>query len=263
MSPEAAASAQALLWQHWRAGTVLAELPPQGRPASRADGYEIQAGFERASSKPLLGWKIAATSIAGQRHINVDGPLAGRLLAERAFGDGATLQLGANRMRVVEPEFAFVLATDLPPRDHPYELDEVMAAVARLHPALEVPDSRYADFTKVGAAQLIADNACAHEFVLGPAAPDVWRTIDLAQHAVTASVSGQPPRHGRGENVLGDPRIGLTWLTNELSGLGITLAAGAVITTGTCMTPLAVQAGSEVNSNYGVLGRVSLRFAEA
>ena len=41
-------------------------------------------------------------------------------------------------------------------------MDEVLAAVATLHPAIEVPDSRFDDFTIVGAPQLIADNACAH-----------------------------------------------------------------------------------------------------
>ncbi len=59
-------------------------------------------------------------------------------------------------------------------------LDEVLASVATLHPAIEIPDSRYVDFTAVGAAQLIADNACAHQFVLGPAASGSWRSMDLA-----------------------------------------------------------------------------------
>ena len=33
------------------------------------------------SAGNLFGWKIAATSEAGQKHINVDGPMAGRILA--------------------------------------------------------------------------------------------------------------------------------------------------------------------------------------
>ena len=43
-----------------------------------------------------------------------------------------------------------------------------MAAVAALHLGIEIPNSRYLDFTAVGAPQLIADNACADQFVLGP-----------------------------------------------------------------------------------------------
>ena len=37
---------------------------------------------------------------------------------------------------------------------------------------------------------------------------------------------------GHGKNVLGDPRVALTWLANELRGLGIPLRAGEVVTTG-------------------------------
>ena len=62
---------------------------------------------------------------------------------------------------VAEAEFAFRMAVDLPPRGRAYAVDQVLAAVATLHPAIEVPDSRYDDFTLVGAAQLIADNSCA------------------------------------------------------------------------------------------------------
>jgi len=162
---------------------------------------------------------------------------------------------------VVEPEFAFRMARDLPPRPTPYALDEVLAAVATLHPALEVPDSRYADFTKAGAAQLIADDACAHEFVLGPATTAAWRTVDLSRHRVQATVQGKLEREGVGANVLEDPRRALTWLANELSRIGVVLRAGQVVTTGTCAVPLPIAPGDEVRADYGVLGSVGLRLA--
>ena len=258
-----AAQAQAasdLVVGHWRAGTVLPALPEPLRPATRAEGYAIQARLEALSPAPLRGWKIAATSAAGQAHIGVDGPLAGRLLAEMVFPDGATVPLGANRMRVAEAEFAFRMARDLPPRAEPYTTEEVLAAVAALHTAIEVPDSRFADFATVGAAQLIADNACAHQFVLGPEAPASWRGMDLAAHRVVGRVSGQPDREGIGANVLGDPRIALTWIANELSRHGVTLGAGQVVTTGTCLVPMEIGPGCTVEADYGVLGRVGLRF---
>ena len=94
-------------------------LPRHLRPATRADGYAIQALIERASARPPSGWKIAATSAAGQQHINVDGPMAGRLLAERVLLEGTTVSLGANRMRVAEIEFVFRMARTLSPRPNP------------------------------------------------------------------------------------------------------------------------------------------------
>ena len=101
-----AEQASHLLWERWTAGRRLAGIPAEMRPASRADGYAVQAMLERRTAHPLFGWKIAATSTAGQKHINVDGPLAGRLLKERAFESGATVPFGHNHMRVAEAEFA-------------------------------------------------------------------------------------------------------------------------------------------------------------
>lgn len=257
-------AASALLVGSWKAGTVIDALPADMRPQDRAEGYAVQACLERLSADGVRGWKIAATSTAGQKHIGVDGPLAGRLLGEMVFPDGASLPFGANRMRVAEAEFAFVMGRDLTPRTMPYSQDEVMAAIAALHCGIEVPDSRFADFVTVGAPQLIADNACAHVYVLGPAAPDGWRDIDLAAHRVTGHVTSPDgrrySREGIGANVLGDPRIAMTWLVNELSHLGITLRRGQFVTTGTCLVPLEIGPGDTVLADFGTLGSVSLQF---
>lgn len=236
-------------------------LPEPVRPRTRAEGYAVQAELAGRSAHPLFGWKIAATSVAGQRHLDVDGPLAGRLFRERAFDSGATVPFGANSMRVAEAEFAFRMAADLPPRADAYTAGEVLAAVATLHPAIEIPDSRYEDFTRVGAVQLIADNACAHYFVLGPATSADWRRVDLVEHPVVATVVDRETRTGKGGNVLGDPRLALTWLVNELSGLGLTLHAGEVVTTGTCIVPLPIAPGDRLRADFGALGAVDARMA--
>ena len=257
-----------MVWDHWEHGRRMAALPQVIRPRTREEGYAIQALLADRSSASLFGWKIAATSAAGQRHIGVDGPLAGRLLHERAYPSGAIVPYGNNHMRVAEAEFAFRMGVDLLPRDREYSVDEAMDAVASLHSAIEIPDSRYDDFAKVGAAQLIADNACAHYFVLGSAAPDTWRAVDLVRHPVTGTVRKAADRgdlitrDGVGANVLGDPRIALTWLVNEVSRLGLTLRAGEVVTTGTCVTPLEIAPGDHLLMDFGELGRVEATLAQ-
>src|ERR1700683_4574624 len=140
-------------------------------------------------------------------------------------------------MQVAEPEFAFCMATDLPPRSAPYSVQRTLDAVATLHPAIEIPDSRFVDFVSAGAAQIIADNACAHLFVLGPPTSANWRALDLIEEKPLIALRGQG-YIDHGTNVRGDPRAPLAWLANELSGLGITLKAGQVVTTGTCHPPL-------------------------
>lgn len=259
-----ALAAARLLWRHWHGGTVLDALPAALRPTTRAEGYAVQALLPCASNQAVAGWKIAATSLAGQRHIGVSGPLAGRLLAGQTHDEDDRLPLRGNRMRVAEPEFAFRFSRPLRPRKRPYEKQEVLASVGSLHPAIEIPDSRYADFAHAGEAQLLADNACAGRFVLGRAALPQWRGVDLAAHAVTARVTPADTaawhRTGLGSNVLGDPLHALTWLVNELSALGVELEADAVVTTGTCMPPLAIAPGDAVLADFGSLGRVSVRF---
>ena len=112
-------AASDFLFELWRTGAVADALPADLVPASRAEAYAVQALIEKRSARPLFGWKIAATSKAGQAHIGIDGPIAGRLLAERVFADGARLTFGGNRMRVAEAEFAFRFARDLPRAPRP------------------------------------------------------------------------------------------------------------------------------------------------
>jgi 2-keto-4-pentenoate hydratase len=61
-----------------------------------------------------------------------------------------------------------------------------------------------------------------------------------------------------GANVLGDPRIALTWLVNELSRHGLTLGAGQTVITGTCIKPLPIAAGDRIAGDFGALGQVRL-----
>ena len=253
------AAASRTLHDHWRAGTKLANLGVSQRPRDRAEGYAIQAAIEGFSAARLFGWKIAATSEAGQKHINVDGPMAGRILVETVLPDGGTASMAGNEMRVAEPEFAFRMQADLPPRSAPYSVQQVLDAVGSLHPAIEIPDSRFADFVSAGAAQIIADNACAHLFVLGAATPSNWRALDLVEQKPVIELRGKQ-YVGHGRNVLGDPRIALAWLANELSQLGVTLRAGEVVTTGTCHPPLPIQSGDLFEADFGVIGKVSVRF---
>ncbi|MBM84967.1 MAG: hydratase [Rhodospirillaceae bacterium] len=261
LSDNQARAAAELIWECWHEGRTIDVLPENMRPANRNEGYAIQRHYERLSRRPIVGWKIAATSAAGQAHIGVDGPLAGRLLAERVHKSGSTIPFGHNKMAVAEPEFAFRLSRDLPPAENPYKQIEVMAAVGSLHTAIEIPNSRFNRFEEAGTAQLIADNACAHEFILGSEMPETWRYLDLAQHTVRATVEGKVTHDGVGANVLGDPCIALTWIANELSEHGIGLIAGQVITTGTCAVPLPIRQGDSVTVDYGSLGSLKVRLS--
>ena len=253
--------AAGVLWGAWSAGRRIADLPADCRPASLDEGYAIQRAAAERSGSGTIGWKIAATSKAGQAHIGVDRPLAGRLLEVKAYRDGDRIPAGSLHMGVAEAEFAFRLGRDLPAGDAPRSVDEVMDAVAALHVAIEIPDSRFDDFAAAGAPQLVADFACAEFFVLGPAAPDGWRDVDLVSHPVAFRVNGAEVSTGSGANVLGDPRIALAWLANDRAERGEPLRAGEVVTTGTCVIPAPVGPGDELEADFGPLGTVGARLS--
>ena len=61
--------------------------------------------------------------------------------------------------------------------------------------------------------------------------------------------------------MLGDFRVALTWLANELRELGLTPRTGEVVTTGTRHQPLPLQLEDELVADFGDIGQVSVKVA--
>ncbi|OJY46249.1 fumarylacetoacetate hydrolase family protein [Pseudonocardia sp. 73-21] len=256
MESDAADRLAHVLRDAWRTGRTIQDLPAALRPPTPAAGWLAQQRLADLAG-PGYGWKIAATSAAGQAHIGVDGPLPGRLCERFRFSPGDVLPSRHLHMRVVEAEFVFRMGRDVPPDAGP---DEVLEAVADLYLGVEVPDSRYVDFAASGGPALLADLACAGMFVLGPRVDD-WRGDDLPTWPTSLVVNGTVAARGSGGAVLGDPRAALVWLAAELVRLGTGLHAGDVVTTGTTTVPPAVAAGDTVRADFGAYGQVDLSFA--
>ncbi len=234
-------------------------LPAHLRPKNFEETYQIQSALVSQAGELVMGLKIAATSRAGQEHIGIDNPISGQLLASQVLAPGDTAQMKDNLMQAAEAEFVFEFASPVKPRRAPYSWQEVMTSVGHLRLGIELPDSRYRFFSKAGVTQLVADNAVAALLVLGPPAAD-WREQDLSRHAVTVKVNGEAVDQGSGANVLGDPRNVLVWLANELSGRGLGLEAGQVVTTGSAADVIAVNPGDTVVADFGDLGVAQASF---
>ena len=260
MTPSAARTAAQLLCRNWLDGNTIEDLPPECRPQNRAEGYAIQAEWPSVFGDTIAGWKIAATSEAGQKHIGVSGPIAGSIFRKKVRGYDAQVSLAGNRMRVAECEIVFRMGRRLVPRSARYGRDEVVAAIAAVHPGIEVPDSRYTRFERAGEAQLIADCACMNEMLVGEAMASDARIGELAHLELRAKVSDGREDAGRGSNALGDPVIALVWLVNELAAHGVTLESDQFVTTGTCIPPIPVLPGHRVEVDYGWLGRMRASF---
>ena len=251
--------AAAFLWRTRIEQRRIEAMPDHLRPHSLAEGYAIQDAMVAVAAQPVSGWKIAATSKAGQEHIGVTEPLAGRLFKNFILQDSARLPAAPLHMAVIEAEFAFRMGRDLKPREAAYEQAEVCDAVAALHLAIEVPDARFERFAEVGPAQIVADDAFASWFVLGPEVND-WRRLDLSVQKVRVLRNDAPFAEGVGANALGDPRTALTWIANHLSQRGIGLKSGDVITTGTCITPAKIGLGDRMVAEFTGLGRLAIAF---
>ena len=100
---------------------------------------------------------------------------------------------------VIECEFAFRLAHDLPARDEPYTREEVAAAVGSVHAAIEVVAGHIDDWINQDVWSVIADNGTDGAVIVGDGTAD-WRDIDLphrrrdAASATASSCARAPAR---------------------------------------------------------------------
>jgi 2-keto-4-pentenoate hydratase len=241
----------------------LPELPDAIRPKTPSEAYDVQDGLidELLAhyGGGVIGYKVACTNVTAQRQLHVDAPFSGRLLSAFFFESPGRLDASKFFMRVVEAEFAFEMARDLPPISKPRSRDEIAAAVKGVLPGIEIVDSRFDDWTTIGAPSLIADNACNAAWVRGRLLTS-WQDIDLAAQAVRVTVNGKVLREGTGSNVLGHPLNALEWLVNNLNERGLGLKAGQCVTTGVTTEVYMAERGDRITADFGPVGSVNLEF---
>lgn len=239
-------------------------LPPKLDEAYRVQDRVVRltaaGGWGRAVGHPW-GWKIAVASPAAQRWHRVDHPVRGRMFAGGLLQSPARLPAGRYRPCLIEPEIAFTLGRELPPRARPYDVGEVAAAVATLHPAMEIAASAYGerDWLAAPLGASVADNIAHAGLILGEGRGDFAR-FDLARLSVELWVDGRRHGEGLGANALGNPLRSLTWLVNDLARSGLGLHPGEVVTTGLLTPYVALQPGQRAEAFYGPFGacRVAL-----
>ena len=239
-------------------GRSISELPERLIPFSFEEAYAVQTHIEKPNN-PRVGWKLAATSLEGQKHIGVSGPMIGRITSKMSLAFNDIVSAQANNMMVAEPEFVFVFNTSIEPRAQAYTRAEGIELVSELKLGLEFPNSRYMKFETAGELSLIADNACAHQFILGPTAPEIWRDLILPEHKVIGWIGSKLRYEGIGSNVLGGPINALLWFLNEASKRKLVIKEGDFVTTGTATQPMPFQVGDNIIADFGELGEVHCR----
>ncbi len=140
---------------------------------SMADAYEIQKraiALRVARGNKRVGMKMGFTSRAKMIQMGLFDMIWGRLTADMVLEDGAPMPFKKFVHPRVEPEIAFLLKKPLIGNVTPIQ---ALAAVEAIAPAMEVIDSRYANF-KFALNDVVADNASSSGFVTGP-----WHEPDI------------------------------------------------------------------------------------
>lgn len=199
--------------------------------------YAVQQGLVQRRTDGgagVVGRKIGATSEAVQRQLGVDQPDFGYLLSDMdrsaEVADRRPVSMATLVQPRVEAEVAFVLGRDLDLGEDELTLDAVRAAVDSVLPALEIVDSRIADWD-IGFTDTVADNASSGLFVVGRHG----RTLDQVEPrevVMSLTVNGQERSSGNGAACLGDPLEALRWLAVQARRFGDPLRAGHLILSG-------------------------------
>ena len=244
-------SAADMLLDARRTNTPIADLPADVRPTTLEEAYFIQDRLAWAYND-IGGWKVGAAS-ADATPMFAPMPLAWMSRS------GCEMRGLTHRFRGLEAEIAFLIGEDLPPREIAYTREEVVAAIASCHPAIEVIETGLIDPLQTTRLTMIADLQIHGGFVHGDAVPD-WQSIDFTRERVALAVDGAVRIERTGSNTSGDLVGLLPWLANEGAARTGGLKKGDWITTGSWTGLTQASAGSSVQVEFSTAGKVNLRF---
>ena len=231
-------------------------------PLDMAGAYAVQTintRYWESQGRRIVGRKAGLTAKAVQTQLGVDQPDFGVLFDDMRIADGGRLHPGACLQPKAEAEIAFVLGTDLPSTQTTAE--ETAAAVATVHAAIEIVDSRIADW-KITFADTVADNGSSAFFVLaeeGHSLPG----LDLWSAGMVMEINGTIASLGAGAAALGHPLNAAAWLARTLAERGEPLKAGDVLLAGALGPMVAIHPGDQVRAVVGGIGTCSFRYGEA
>lgn len=228
-------------------------------PTDVAGAYavqEINTRFWEAQGRRIVGRKAGLTAKAVQVQLGVDQPDFGVLFDDMRVADGGLLDPARCIQPKAEAEIAFVLGADLPSPDTTVE--EVATAVATVHAAIEIVDSRIADW-KITFADTVADNGSSAFFVLAVEGKAL-AGLDLIGAPMEMNVNGAVVSTGVGAAALGNPLEAAAWLAQTLAARGAPLKAGDVLLAGALGPMVALNAGDVVEAKVGGIGACSFTY---
>jgi 2-keto-4-pentenoate hydratase len=243
----------ALLIQARIAGTRIGAIPAELVPPDETAAYAVQDLVVDKLGVRIGAWKVGATD-PGAR------PTCAPIFAGHVVPSPAHLLASPDGLNGVEAELAVRIGRDLPARATSYSDDEVWAAIASLHVAIEYLDSRFRDRTAMPEFAVLADNISNGGFCWGLAAEN-WQRADLAKPDARLVIGGAEVARAVGGNTAGHPKRLVAWLANHLARRGRPLAAGMFVTTGSHTGLHVAPLCTPVVSRFAGLGEAQLILA--
>ena len=244
------------------AGATVPPMRDGLDPVDVAGAYAVQTintRFWEAQGRRIVGRKAGLTAKAVQAQLGVDQPDFGVLFEDMRVVDGGTLDPAKCLQPKAEAEIAFVLGADLP--DAATTPEQVADAVASVHAAIEIVDSRISDW-KITFADTVADNGSSAFFVLaGEGKP--MDGLDIWTAGMVMQINGQTVSLGVGAAALGHPLNAAAWLARTLAARGEPLKAGDVLLAGALGPMVALNPGDMVEAFVGGLGSCSFTYGKA
>lgn len=223
-------------------------------PLDAAGAYAIQSintCFWQAQGRRIVGRKAGLTARAVQKQLGVDQPDYGVLFADMRVPDGGVLAPASCLQPKVEGEIALIVGQDL--TDAAIDIDHLKTAIQSVHAAIEVVDSRIADW-KISFADTVADNGSSAFFIVadhGVALTDA----DLFSAGMVLEINGQVASVGAAAAALGNPLNAALWLAQTLAAQGDPLVAGDIVLAGALGPMVELQPGDTVAVTVGGIGR--------
>ena len=218
------------------------------------DGLAIQQRVQRALGVATGGWKCSLPA--------PERPLSYAAIFAPAIVRASPWAVAADVAPVrIEPEIAFVLERDLPPRATPYSESEIRAAIAETRLVLEILGSRYADPASVAFPELLADQVSNRGLFVGPVLDDA-HARSLEGFTISVQSDGAVLHRREGRHPDGHPLRPLVWLANHLATRAEVggLKRGQIVTTGSYAGALEVPA-TRLRVIFGDLGSIHVELA--
>jgi 2-oxo-3-hexenedioate decarboxylase len=235
----------------------IAQISDDHPDVDVATAYRAQQAFVQSkldAGETFVGYKLGLTSRNKQQAMGLDAPLYGRVTSGMISTYGDPVRFDRFIHPRVESEIAFLLARDI---DAPATVTSVLAATEVVFGAVDVLDSRYESF-KFTLSDVVADNASAGAFYLGPIARRPDELVDLRLLGCVVRVDGEVAMTAAGAAVMGHPAASVAWLANQLVAEGEGLRAGQLVFSGGVTAPVPVVPGGSVTFEFDGLGAIEV-----